>query len=61
MNRPERRRADQGKAKIDVAVIKALDKNALEWLANRMQEPDAKTKTAQELVEEYWQSIKDKK
>jgi hypothetical protein len=59
MNRAERRSSEHGKGQ-EAKMIRALDEHASAWLIKRMKEPSALTKTAQELVEEYWQSVKDK-
>lgn len=51
MNRAERRQHSD--------FLTALDESAAAWLEKRMQEPDAKDKTVQELVDEYWAQGKD--
>lgn len=62
MNRETRRSKRIKRATPDqLKAIKALDDHAIAWLQKRMQEPDAASKTVQELVEEYWKSLKEKK
>ena len=61
MNRKTRRAKKIPKATQDQsAAIKAMDDHAMAWLQKRMQEPDAKLKSAAELFGEYWQSVKKK-